>query len=653
MKSELLFISLVLLQDVTAVELNHNAFDQSGSNCSSGLTMELEIIARYFEEQHFLSILDLTDDNSLNALGCVGGNMFRPLSIFKNWESLKFEPKVVNNSVSSLPTTHGYFIRCSKVDVLNHFLERIAQYNPQTKLMFQITEQSFENAEEILKVGFEKYKLLNVAVMVIKDQAIEGHVEKRVSLCMFNPFSGNGDLRTPQFHRIHFSPFSFLNQLNEIKYFMMMRIDNLHKYPLKIYIFQFPMVSSPVYDDDKKIIKYDYIDGAITEILSEHLNFTPIYINRSDDGFTFGNIYPNGTFTGSLAALEYEKVDFVANSRLISNYKTNKAVFLQAIMVSKYRFIIQKRVKRRYMMLFPASQYDTPTWVIAMSLSAILPFIFHFVKIVEAKILNKTKHLSFTDSYLHVVALHYNISVKHSKFSSARILAITIVFYALIATSIFTGTIIKNMNTSQTIGTIKTIQELLDLNYKLVITHTLTAILKEQSGNQLREKLGSIARTNSGVGTNEGLELLLGNKDVAFLWSDLYTGNYLNRFYDEISGDNKLEIIPQTAFEFYTASMAPKTSPFIEKFNEIILRFVEAGLRHYHTGLAILDNDKIWYHRLRRGLTPKPMSKSLSLQDLMSLFQFFLGSAFVSVITFMIEILTPCLKKIRKKFRSH
>lgn len=116
----------------------------------------------------------------------------------------------------------------------------------------------------------------------------------------------------------------------------------------------------------------------------------------------------------------------------------------------------------------------------------------------------------------------------------------------------------------------------------------------------------------------------------AFLWSDLYVDNYLNQFYDSETGENSFETIPENVYEFYVSLMAPKSSPFIERFNECLLQFVETGIGHYHVSRARADNDMIWIWRILNGKTPKPPDKAIKLTDLKSLFEIYFYLCFLS-----------------------
>lgn len=134
-------------------------------------------------------------------------------------------------------------------------------------------------------------------------------------------------------------------------------------------------------------------------------------------------------------------------------------------------------------------------------------------------------------------------------------------------------------------------------------------------------------------------EQLIENEKFAYLWSDLYVGNYLNQFYNPTTGENLLENIPEIAFEFYISLMAPKNSPFIEKFNEILLQYVETGIINYHARRADADNDMIWIQRTLKGEIPKTEAKAIKLSELMPLYEVYIFLVIISCSVFVLEIL--------------
>lgn len=646
-----LFILIIITfaENCCAKDLNVSVFKAKelvpfGAECNRALTMGLQILFRYFDDQHFMTFMDLSDDHSLDGFKCTKGNIFRPLTIYKSWNKFQLGPKIDTSSVTSLPTIQGYFIKCRKVDVLDIFYKKFANYNPKTKLMFQLIDETVEAAKEVLKVGYEKYKILNVAVVVFVNKFFNGKLSHYdATFCMLNPFSGSKNVRSPAFDCKIFNVIDFEKQLNQTDEFIKSRITNLQEYPLKIDIFPYPMVSKAIYDENLNIVRYGYADGEIANIVSRKMNFTPIYIPPTDNLYGFS--YPNGSFTGSLAALEYEQVDYVANPRLISNYQTTKAVFLQPITTERYKFIIQKRLTKRRMMVSLFTQYDRATGILTIFLMILFPITYFCINYIEAKISERQKSLSLSSGSLYVFGLYHNLSMSQSKSTSSRIITITIVFYALIMTALFQGTIIKDLNLKRNIGDIKKIEELLDLDYTMLLTHTLHSVFQEQSGDRLHDKLSQVAKSHDGVLTHQGLKSLLESKNVAFLWDELYTRNYLDRFYNTETGENLLEVVPEIAFEFYIAMMAPKISPFIDIFNRIILQTIETGINTHQIILAKFDNDEIRIQRMKRGLTSTDKLKSLNIRDLGTLFRIYIIFTIISCVAFAIEILIKVIKK--------
>lgn len=622
--------------EVKAQLTDINVFDPSEFDCQHCH----RIMFHYFRNKHYISLIDLSQDGFFGALKFVESDVTRPVIIFNSWETfnLKIEPELTLSSVVGYPTAGGIYIKCKKEFVLNDFLQIIAKANPVKKLMFQFEEQTFESAKEVLKIGFEKYKILNVAVLVI-DKHHQSSTPQS-SMCLYNPFS----FQSPDFQCINFTTARFNEQLSDMEKFIRARVTNLQKYQLKIEIFPYPLVSKPVIDGNSKVLRYSYVDGANIDIIAKVMNFTPVYLEPSLSP-TYGYRFPNGTLTGSLAALEHDKADFVANARLITDYPTTKAIFLQATTTARYKFIMHKQKRRRELMLHLTWEFDTKAQVICVIASCSFPLLYYLTRVVDAMISRRRKHDSFIKCFLYSVALSYNISMPKPKRTSSRIVFLVAVFYSLIITSIYQGTIIKNLNSNRNFESVKTIDELIDRGYKPVMTHTLNNIFNKQSGDRVNEKLKRLSSESEGVMAKDGIQTLLHNKDVAFLWSDIYTTNFLDRFYDEKSGENLFEVVPETAFEFYIAPMAPKSSPFLESFNEIILRFVEGGLNIYHFGEAKAENEGIWFDRVKRGLIPKGTSTGLTCSDMEMLFKLILMMFVISFIVFLLEITIQYFRK--------
>jgi hypothetical protein len=238
-------------------------------------------------------------------------------------------------------------------------------------------------------------------------------------------------------------------------------------------------------------------------------------------------------------------------------------------------------------------------------------------------------------------ALDYNVSMRETHIAppSSRIIIFVVIFYALIASSLFQGNIIKCLNAQTSIGRINTVDDLFENNYKFVLNHVISASLMQQSGNELSKKLRKIAKNATTVGTEEGLEILLNDKNYACLLDTLYLyTDYLCRYYDNATGEDLLEVVPEKAFEFYIAHMASRDSPLIGPLNQYILKWIESGFADYHIERATDDNHKVYYEKHKKGLTSSNKYKSLSIGELMSVFILYGCMIFICILAFVLEL---------------
>lgn len=620
----------LLLYLATQVLSNGIKFDVSEGECTIAQKLKSEVIYRYFESQHTVTFIDLSEDP--NPFACSGGNRMVPVQVYRSLASVIFGPQITSSSVTSLPTFQGYFLKGTFAEISQHLLPKLGAYNPKARVLIRIFDlRTQDELKEIVAVAFKKHKILNAVIVILNNETTS-----LGTFCFYNPFKQSASVDC-----VALSVKNLNLRLDRLNMLLLTRIENLQKYPLKVHLYAQEIFSKPVYDNSRKLVKFDYIDGALPEAFAEKLNFTQLFVNdpfETTDGF----VAPNGSFSGSLAMLEREEVDYVGNARLISNFETNKSVFLTPLTMAKYNFVIRRRERTRQLMTFPFEIYERSTTVVSLVLTALFPVIFHVVKIGESRMMS-TKRNSFSTSCLYVTALQWNVSVQLSRVTSVRIITITIVFYALIATSLMQGRTVEKLNSSQNYDAIDTIEGLIKNGYQLVVSHILADVLKKQNGDNTREMWRNVPLRS--VQANEGPNVILKNKKLAFLMPKRHCGHYLDQFYDHTTGENLFEVIAESAFEFYVAPLVPKASPFIEKFNDIILRFVEGGLDGYHLDVAETDKRVIWYQRVRNGSTPKPPRLDLKLVELFPAFKLYGILISICVLSFTCEKLHWCLTK--------
>ena len=271
------------------------------------------------------------------------------------------------------------------------------------------------------------------------------------------------------------------------------------------------------------------------------------------------------------------------------------------------------------------------------------PFAIFCVMRIESMIYSK-EGKSFGNILFYGIALLSNISMKHSKLNATRLIVGSLLFFALIANSLFEGNIVKNLGTSGGNKGIQTLNQLLHSDLQIKIPYSLTYVFRDVNGNAFSLKLKEIARTMSSKNAMSledelGIDRIIENKSMACLVSSIFASNYLLQFYDNQTGENLLTKIPESPFEFHKSMMAPKASPFIDSFNRAILQIFQSGVLKPQMELAIRDNDKIRIDRVKKGKISKTYEEKLSIHHLGPTFKFYLQMNGVAGIVCLFEIL--------------
>lgn len=254
----------------------------------------------------------------------------------------------------------------------------------------------------------------------------------------------------------------------------------------------------------------------------------------------------------------------------------------------------------------------------------------------------KKKAGSLVKAIIYVFALQQNISMKHSGLGATRIVIAAILFYNLITSSLFQSSITKNLNTNQVKGRITSVDGLIANHFKIGMPPYIAPIFGDLDGlnkvNILMRQSGqTIEEIKQPYQFFDGF--LLDDDKHAYLWSESYVDTYLNQYYDSNTGENLFEHIPEVVFEFYVSLMAPKSSPFIERFNEVLVQFVETGIGNYHKSRAKADMNMNWIWRLLNGKTPRPRDKAIKWNDVAPLFNVYWFCCSVSFGVFFVEII--------------
>lgn len=563
MKFTILIWLIVQLGTNEATRLNKKLLPFRGLECSLDVALAFKIVTFYFKKQHSVTVIDFSDNPVLSSLKCENKDSL-PVYQYDNWNKVNLGERIQDSGLSAYPITRGFLIKSGFTDIVL-LLPMVADFNPRGKLLLSLDYGSFEEAKELLEVAYHHHKMLDVSVILYFSEYDKGeYTGTNTSLCLYNPFTSDAKIKPQEFRCFNFTkseaPFRDMDQ------FITNRVRNLNQHPLQIDIFEEVMLSKAVRNANGMITNYIYPDGDTVSYLSKMMNFRPVYVQALDDT-KFGFLRHNGSFTGSLGSLEHGKADYAAIPAFIADYKTKKSLFLKSIAVKDLKFIIQKREAFKMFGLGIFYQFDFTAKTIGMTLTALFPVLYCLVYKAEANITGLKRQKSLIRNVFYTLALLGNISSKHSALPASRILVVVILFFSLMISSIFQGTVIKNLNSNQIVRGIQTVAELESENYNFIIEKSMATVFSEQGGTVMGDFLKKISQNPSCMVESmaEGIIKVLREKKVALLGTSTAAEN-LNSMFDQKTGEDYLEEVEEKIFEFFVSPMAPKTSPFIVRF---------------------------------------------------------------------------------------
>lgn len=561
LKMKLIIVALCSLLVNNAIALNNLLHPRDLVLCTHGIYLGFQTVSNYFKDQHSLTIIDFTNYKVVDLFACSNGNQMLPTYVFDEWNKVNLGEKIKSSGLSPYPTTRGFYLKCLFRDYFDLF-HVISKFNPRAKLLISLEDGGYGEAKKLLEVAWMDHKILNVAVTIFFNSLTRNVSDPIISLCLCNPFENDVQNRQPNFKCFNNSKSNA--PFDEIEQFIKLRVTNLHQYPLRVDIFDEPLLSQPVLDENGVISHYQYADGDTVATIASKMNFKPIYKDSKDES-RFGFKLPNGTFTGTLGAIENGDADIGAIAFLIADYKTHKTLFLQPIAMKSLYFVIQKLRVQKMSIISVFFQLDSFSKTIVGTLIMTFLLLYPGLNRIEADILNDKNQKPMGRNIFYVFALMSSVSMKHSTLSASRIVAATILFFTLLFSTIFQGSITRNLNRNEHEAGIASVKELLELDFNLVVEKSLVQIITDQGGSELGEKLRILWEDPSHIveSADKGMQMVLRNKKVAFLSVGLVSNIVENTIFDKTTGENLLEIIPTPMLKFYVSPLAPKDSPFI------------------------------------------------------------------------------------------
>ena len=553
-------------------------------------------------------------------------------------------------------TTRGLIFHGSVENLLQNVFPKIIKYNPKTRLLIFLTAEITDNTmHEIFLKGWNQYRIHDIFIII--DEEFKKFFQT-FSLYSYNLFTNKNT--DSQLIKIDF-PFMFGDGLDQLESFKLSRFSNLNGYALKVVLFQFLMVCEGELDSSGKfkLETLKFQDAEALKILSKYMNFIIQFV-KSTDGINHGYQTSNNTFTGSLGMIEYEQADFAANARIVAEHDTSNSLCLFPTTTTKLKFAVPKKYWDEVNIL--ASIYNFLDINLKISIFAIF-IVSPIVILIFDRIQGIKKYSLFeslTSNYLMFYAILTFVSVKLPKNWTSRWIIGGVIIIWLIIGNMYSSKMIEFLNTNSGLKQIENIDELMKSDLSVKVPYPMAILFEGNFKNtskahQFINRVVKKSRELERIGNKwafidiENMGDLIRSKKFALLFLDNLI-DHVEKVYHDKNANNILTHIEETPYEYYYATSVPRTSPFVQRFNEVLMRIFETGISKYQMNLAMTDNDMIYIRRIKEGKVPNNGLKSISLQQLYSVFYVYLLSIGSCLCIFIAEIALHKLKTFKISF---
>jgi hypothetical protein len=317
-----------------------------------------------------------------------------------------------------------------------------------------------------------------------------------------------------------------------------------------------------------KEIDFDGIDGKILNEFCHRRNCTLDIKSHGDENW--GEIYSNGSSSGAISSVWYNKADFATCSYFNWYYKRlepSQYAFRSAIR------LLVPRPKRLPTSLTPIYPFSSEFWT-ALAIGLILIIIaYHCITMIALK---KSPSTCIITSILDIFALYTEMSFPHrsNKVAYRLVLGMLLISGLMLSYS-YTGELASVLTVPRFAKAIDTVKQFCESPYNW--GNPSEAWVQSNRGTDLEED--EILVEKFRLINDTGLiyqKSLAGNFGIAV--EELHNGEF--SFGEYVQRDNlqKMHLMKEPIFESFIVSFARRSWPMLEKYNDFIRQATQVGL---------------------------------------------------------------------------
>lgn len=539
--------------------------------------------------------------------------------------------------------TTGFIYHGSAQNLYDEVFPKLKNFNPKIRTLIVLSESfSRELLKEIFTKAWTNFKIFDI--VIIFDQEFKRYFEP-FSIYAFNTFEAS---HQNQLFEAKFSG-EASEGLESFERFQTNRNSNLNGYQLKVVLFQFMMVceGTEYPNGTYKIDTLKYQDAEALKIMSKFANFSINFV-KSSDGVKHGYQSSNYTFTGSLGMVEYEKADLAANARLVAEYNTTNTLCLFPTNTVKLKFAVPMKLSSEVKILVSLYNFlDGYLKISILAMFLVIPLILFFFDYITGS--KKLSIDAMIRNYLITYSVMTFVSISMPRYWPSRYVMGSVVLVWLIIGNTCAGKMIEFLNTNFGLKQISSIDEMSRTSLEVKIPYPMAILFEGEFDDAPKShlfinKLVKVARALESVGDKmafidvDNMEEMIRSRKYALLFLDNILDFLEKSFYDD-NGNDIMTHIEETPYEYFYAMSVPKTSPFVLRFNELLMRMFEAGVAKYQMSSAKGGNDLIYIRRLKAGAIPSDGVKAISLNQIFSVFSLYMCAMTCAVLVLILEII--------------
>jgi hypothetical protein len=474
----------------------------------------------------------------------------------------------------------------------------------------------------LLQELWKELGILNIIPIVIKYSDRQSKSGRIVFVATFNPF-----INTTSRNLVVING----NYVINLSRSYTDRLNNLRGYPLRITLFSRKPTSFPLNPGDK-VIDYIGVDGFFMRNLAKRMNFTAI-ASGPKDGYEYGFMFENnGTFTGSLGDILYDRADISLNSRFVKTYGTDDIEFTSSVGFDNLCIIVPKaKLLPKWLAFFRVFHLHVHfalffVYVGCSLFDHILQRIYSLFKPVD-------KDISLITTFMEMLPPFLSLSlVRMPSFRAEKVFVTSCFIFGIIIASSFQGKLVTVLSKPDYYRDINTLEEL-DASGLFIGTGSVNLVENTFSTedsplvNHLRNKI--IYRLlENGI-----IDYVAKHQNIAAL-NRLSNALYSVLLYRNSDGTFLLHIVEECPRTYSLAYIVPKGSPFLFRTNHIITQLVESGIVNKWNENTYFNMTA--FHRCE--YSGNTSLKVFSLEDLQMAFLMLACGLSCSTIAFFVEL---------------